>query len=98
MTLTVNGSGNGIRFFGPLPPYLGPLDNFELQAAVYENGVEIRADVEWTLSGADESAYSYTVNGNRISVTCFGYSETPLTITATSGEYSESVSVGLEDV
>lgn len=98
MELTVNGSGNGIRFFGSVPPYLGPLDNFELQAAVYENGAEIRAEVEWTLSGADESAYSYTANGNRISVTCFGYSETPLTITAEALDYTESVSVGLEDV
>lgn len=99
MELTVNGSGSGIRFFGPIPPYLGPLDSFTMQAAVYVNGAEVRAEVHFTLSGADENAYSYTVYGyNRLTVTCFGYSETPLTITATAGDYTESVSVGLEGI
>ena len=97
--VAVNGSGSGIRFFGHIPPYMGMLDSFTMQAVVYENGVEIRADVEWTLSGAEAGAYSYTVNKNEITVTCFGYSETPLTITATAtGGYTESVSVGLEGI
>lgn len=99
MELTVNGSGSGIRFFGSIPPYLGPLDSFTMQAVVYENGTEVRTEVHFTLSGADENAYSYSVYGyNRLTVTCFGYSETPLTITATAWDYAESVTVGLEGI
>lgn len=97
--LKINGSGSGVRFNGPIPPYLGMLDSFTMQATVYDNGTEIRGDVSWTLTGADENAYSYTEeSGNRLTVTCFGYSETPLTITAEYAGYTESVTVGLEGI
>ena len=97
--LKINGSGSGVRFIGPIPPYLGMLDSFTMKATVYDNGTEIRGEVNWTLTGADENAYSYTAeSGNRLTVTCFGYSETPLTITAEYAGYTESVTVGLEGI
>lgn len=96
--VAVNGTGSGIRFFGYVPPHMGMLDHFALQAAVYEDGTETKSPVEWTLSGADEDAYSFSENGNEIIVTCFGYSKTPLTITAAAGAFVESVTVELEGI
>ena len=41
-------------------------------------------------------SYSFEVFENRLTVNCWGDSKTPLEITATVGDYSTSVKLGLE--
>lgn len=48
--------------------------------------IALPSSYEWMFSGAEEGSYSVTVSGNRnyrATVVCYGYSETPLTVTVT---------------
>lgn len=77
----------GIRFRSQIPTSAEPYTSFEITAGIYDSGGNfVSSDyVDWTLSGANESAYSYAVNRNTITVNVFGYSATPLVITASKG-------------
>jgi hypothetical protein len=67
-----------------------------VDARLYSGGVEQTTPITFTLSGADENAYSYTYDDYSVTVTCFGYSETPLTIRAAAGAQAQNISVKLE--
>lgn len=54
---------------------------------------------EWTFSGAEDGSYSVTVSGNRnyrATVICYGYSETPLTVTVTAMPSEKSATAVIE--
>lgn len=97
-TVYVRAAANDeIRIVSAVPPYVGMLDTITVEARLYRNGTEQSTPITWTLSGADAQAYAYqTESDYAISVTCYGYSETPLTITAEAGGLSRSVTVGLD--
>ena len=80
-------STRNIRFISEIPESAQPFTTFTIQAGIYDpDGTLITSDyVDWTLSGADETAYAYTANQNTLTVSVYGYSETPLTITASKG-------------
>ena len=79
-----------IRFRSEIPESVQPFTTFTVLGGVYNSDGTLRTNdpVTWTLSGADENAYSYTTNQNMLTVTVYGYSETPLTITAGAGTYT----------
>ena len=93
-----SGTETGVRILTAAPQSLGPLDSVHLRAACFVNGVDSGESVTWSLTGAKPSAYHAAPNGNEIYITCFGYSETPLTVLAVCNGYSDSVEIRLEDI
>lgn len=67
-----------------------------MEAAYFENGEQRSGKVSYKLSGAESMSYSFTQDGNVLTVNCWAESKTPLTITATAGEYAASVKLRLE--
>ena len=85
ITVLATGSGSkGLRFTVSPPTAADPFTNFSVTVAAYLESGEEHTSINpvWTLTGADQKAYSYTANNRTLSVNVFGYSETPLTITA----------------
>lgn len=82
---------------GPFAP-LEPFQSVTLEAWKYlANGsVDTGAVINYTASGAQEGSYSMTVSNNKATVICYGYSETPLTVTAECQGYTDSVTIKLE--
>lgn len=89
---------NALRFVGPVPDVMGPLDTAVLEAKYFENGREVPADIEYSFSGADENTYSHGQTRGGVVVVCYGYSEAPLRVTATYDRYQTEIEISLEDV
>ena len=80
-SVEVRNSGYGIQFVTAPPAVMEPFQTAEIEAVAFVNGEPADfTDFIWEFSGADESAYSATTEQNRATVTCFGYSETPLQV------------------
>lgn len=94
--ITVSNAEDGVRFADTVPETLAPFTSVNLEAAYYENGAETSESVTFSFSGADTNAYKTSVNGNTAKIESFGYSETPLTVTAEYGGYAASVNIRLE--
>ena len=89
-------TSNNVAFIGNVQPSLTQYRTAVLQAGYYENGVLSGETVEWSFSGAQESAYHAVVDGNQVSITCLLPDSTPLHITASYGEYSAEADIVLE--
>lgn len=97
-SFTVNVASAGesyVAFSGNTPGQLGKYEQATVTAVYVENGVETALPVTWSMSGADSEAYSMEISGNSVTVTCWGGSVAPLTVTAERGEYSASTEIGL---
>lgn len=78
-----------IDFTSPTPDKVKAYTTFEITAAYYENGQLTDNIVEWTLRGADENAYSYTVSGNTVTITTYAPSAQPLEVYASYGDSTD---------
>lgn len=87
---------NEVAFLGNIPQSIRAYESLTLEAAYFENGKQTDAEISYTISGADSMSYSFTQNGNVLTVNCWAASETPLTITASSENGAASVEFGLE--
>ena len=96
MKVTVNGQENGVRFVSAVPPSLGALDSVVVQAAVFANGTRTEDVVAWSWSGGEPGAYTVGTEGNEALITCYGYAEAPLVLTASFGAYSARAEIRLE--
>lgn len=96
LEISVESGFTGVRFVKKPPVSVGAYQSFEAEAAAFVNGKRRADTISWALSGAEAGSYNYTADGNRVAVSCFGYSETPLTVTASSGGQEASESVILE--
>lgn len=84
-----------ISFNSTIPDKLGMFKTITISAEYYEEGQATGNDITFTYSGADQHSYTATQDGNTVTIKCWGGSVQPLTVTASYGEYSESVSVYL---
>lgn len=84
-----------VAFSGNTPGQLSKYEQATVTAVYVENGSETALPVTWSLSGADAEAYSMEISGNSVTVTCWGGSVVPLTVTAMRGEYSASTEISL---
>lgn len=89
-------TSSNVAFIGNVQPSLTQYRTAVLQAGYYENGVLSGETVEWSFSGAQESAYHAVVDGNQVSITCLLPDSTPLHITASYGEYFAEADIVLE--
>ena len=91
-------SGNEVTFLGNVPDSLRAYETLTLEAAVFENGAETDEAITFTCSGAEESAYTVKIDGNKISITCWHASAQAIKITAANGEISAEARIGLEGI
>lgn len=94
--VTVSAVQDGVEFTSTVPQKLGYGDSVTITAAYFENGAETESEILWSFEGADKTAYSAAAEGNSATIKCFGYSDTPLVINASYGDYSASESIILE--
>ena len=87
-----------IAFLGNVPDLLRAYETLTLEAAVFENGAETDEAITFTCSGAEESAYTAKIDGNKISVTCWHASAQTLKITAANGEIFAEAKIRLEGI
>ena len=97
MTLTVEESGSetGVKFTSTVPEEIFAFEDATLSAGWFENGTETEEALEFSFSGAAEGSYRAVTGPGSVTIFCYGYSETPLTVTARHGEYSESATIVL---
>lgn len=86
---------NRVAFTDEPPEALRAYEDCEISAAFFAGGAATEERVTFTFSGAREDSYRVMVTGNTVTVYCFGYSETPLLVTAARGEYSATASIWL---
>ena len=98
-TVKVEAAKNCVRFVktGPVAP-LEPYQSVTLTAYAYDDsgGVDDGVTIHFTASGAAQGSYCMTtVSNNTVEIACYGYSETPLTVTAESSGLTDSVQIEL---
>lgn len=86
----------GVRFASAQRYSLEPYSTCTLEAYYYNDfGMKTADPIAFTLSGADEGSYRATVGSNSVTVSCFGYSGSPLVITAECNGETATASVEL---
>ena len=84
-----------VEFNSDIPENIRAYTSVKLSAAYYENGEEAEETIKWKLSGASESAYSYTVSGNEITINCWGGSVNALVVKASCHGETATASIQL---
>lgn len=85
-----------VRFLGEVPRYMAPYDMETVEAALFIGGAKQSDAVKWSYSGAEDSSYTVTVNGNTLTVRCWGDSPTPLHIEAACRGQTAALDIELE--
>ena len=96
----VQDTAKGVQFISTPPKSLGAYESTTISAAYFDGGEETDEPLEWTFTRADETAYTYQVSddGKSVTITCFGFSQNPLTVTASYGAYEVPVKIRLEGI
>ena len=85
-----------VVFETTVPDTLTLFETVTLAAGYYEDGEKTSEPVDWTLTGADQNSYSYTLNAdNSITIKCWAGSVESLVVTASYGSYSDSEEIYL---
>ena len=96
--IAVASAGAGYVAFTTTPVLaLRSLETAEISAAWFEDGAVTDEAVSFSFSGANEAAYAPKVNGNTVTITCYGLGDKPLVITAAHGDSSTQMSIELLD-
>lgn len=94
--VTASAAG-AVAFTSGVPETIEPYADATLTAAWFdESGAETDEALSWETSGAADGTYLTFFTPKSCTVYCFGYSETPLTVTVRHGEYSASAEIRLE--
>lgn len=90
-------SAGAVAFTSAVPESISPFADATITAAWFEaNGAETDAAISWEASGAVDGTYLTFFGPKSCTVYCFGYSGTPLTVTARYGAHSVSAEIRLE--
>lgn len=98
VVIDVTQIADGVEFTSTVPDTLDAFETTVITASYYEDGGEQPDILTWEFSGANKNAYSASVDGNTATITCYGYSDTPLRVTALHGAYSASEEITLEGI
>lgn len=90
--------GEIIRFMQTVPYALSLYESVTLNAIYYKNGVQTEDEISWQVGGAREEAYSAEINGDAITIQCWGGSVCPLEITASCQNATISATIQLEGI
>lgn len=90
-------AGTGIFFTGSAPERLQAFESCTIEATAFNDGADTGTPILYRFSGAAAGSYSAVQTGNRVKITCYGFSETPLTVTASADGYgSQEITIKLE--
>ena len=90
-------AGTGIFFTGSAPDRLQAFESCTIEATAYNDGADTGTPILYRFSGAAAGSYSAVQTGNQAKITCYGFSETPLTVTASADMYgSQEITIKLE--
>ena len=90
-------AGTGVIFTESGPERLRAFESCTIEAVAFNDGTDTGVPITYRFGGAAEGSYSAVQNGNRAKITCYGYSETPLTVMASAALYgSQSITIELE--
>ena len=97
MTVTVAQSADCVSFVSSVDLALYAYQSTTIRAAYFENGEETDEPLEWAFTGAEKGSYSAEISpdGKSATVACYGYSETPLTVTISHNGTSASAEIAL---
>lgn len=95
-TVTVEEGVSGVHFVTDPPETLGAYQEAVLEAVYTENGKVTEEKVTWQFEGAEKSAYTAAIDGNRATIRCWAGSVAPLVVKAVYGGYSVVASIVLE--
>ena len=90
-----------VSFMNTYPERLPYNRSVRFEAKYYENGEATDEIVTWTVTGADEEAYTFVIsesNGNIATLKCWGGSVTPAVVTAEHDGHSVSHTIYLEGI
>lgn len=96
ITVTTQKPSNFISFIGVVPTEVEQYSGVRLTAGYYEAGALTNNIVSWSFSGASEDSYYIITEGNTLTINCLCADNTPLTVTATYGDYSVFTQLLLE--
>ena len=86
-------SGPSIQFAETPPAEITAYASDTLTVICFMDGATTTDTATWSFSGADAGAYSASITGNTVQISCWGPAETPLTITAAYGDASVSATI-----
>ena len=98
--IEVTVTADGVKFTSSMPESMSAYTTATLTAAYFLDGDEQSNALAWAFFGADATAFSAEIqpDGKSVSVSCFGYSTTPLVVTASYGTYTASASIALQGI
>ena len=100
-TINVEGDMNvpHVDFVATPPTILRMYEEATVTALCYENGEVIPgAEVNWVVSGADKKCYTTKINGNSITIKCWGGSVEPLNVSAEYNGHGNTFQTVLEGI
>lgn len=92
----VSAGESEVRFTSTIPDAIPAYEDCEITAAYFSDGTETDEALTWTFGGADDGTYRVITGPKTATVYCFGYSETPLTVTASFGNERVSAEIALK--
>lgn len=88
--------GEIIRFKQTVPASLSLYESVTLEAVYYKDGAETADPITWEFSGPAPTVYHADINGNSVTITCWGGSVCPLGIIATCQTAAITAQIQLE--
>lgn len=87
--------GEYIEFVTDLPERIPAYSSVTVEAAYFIDGTKQNDAITYGFSGANMNCFTFTQNGNELTITCYAPSDTPLTVTALCKNYDASQSTYL---
>ena len=74
--------GEHVEFVTDLPDQIAAYSSVTVEAAFFDGGVKKEDEIVYAFSGADSNCFATEKDGNRLTITCYEPSNTPLTVWA----------------
>lgn len=98
LTVEEASTGDTVDFLTVPPTFIKAFGSAAITAVCMTGGVAVEDTVEWTFSGAEEDAYTTSIEGNTVTISCWRGSVEPLMATASWNGSSVSVEIKLQGI
>ena len=82
-----------VDFVTPTPQEVRAYEEFSIEAAYFEDGVQTAEPIQYTFGGVAESAFTFEQSANIITIRTWASSVQPLVITAHYNSYSQAIKI-----